>query len=105
MSKEITVFHIFTLDGDELSSGYELTLKTIGHEKRIVLRYSALDKEWTSSIRGKKAASIVDNGNGVRIQFKGASIALDYCQLSMLKMLLAAIEPPSDYFMIEELSR
>jgi hypothetical protein len=61
---------------------------TINHGY-VKLFYSRLDRLLTSKCRGKLAAKLLDDGNGVDVSFReGLKFRLDYCQQVELYWLL-----------------
>lgn len=58
------------------------------HETVIKMLYSDKDKGWTDKVRGKQAASLKDDGNGVRIRIDNKTINLNYSQMVEILLLL-----------------
>ena len=77
--------------GDGNSSMYELDADIRGlDESTITLKFFEGDQGWTSLVRGKVAATMKDDGNGVTFKFrdKKKKIKLDYSELQEMLMLI-----------------
>ena len=76
--------------GDGSKNLYEFeTIRNDMNDGKVVMRFYENDVGWTDLVRGKNAATLKDNGDGVTIKFWGGDkIKLDYSQLQELAMLL-----------------
>ena len=66
--------------------------------KVTLMRFSADDTHWTSLVRGKVAAKIIDDGNVLKVRMPArgtdstkVKFNIDYCQLQELRILLNLI--------------
>lgn len=66
---------------------YEYTAKVKGRGEKIVLKYSNIEA-WANHVRGKKAATLKDTGNGITINFEDSSLALGYSDFAILCALV-----------------
>lgn len=77
--------------GGDNSNMYELDANIISLDKStITLKFFEGDEGWTSLVRGKVAATMKDDGNGVTFKFrdKKKKVRLDYSELQEMLMLI-----------------
>jgi hypothetical protein len=86
---------------------YVMTQKANGiNDHKLKLRFSNKDKRWSSEIRGKVAAKLHSDGNGVNVAFRdGKTIRLDYCQVQELEWLLKEFNKGSEYTTVGDLRK
>jgi hypothetical protein len=76
---EFAIYEVKKNHGDKWVESYQLC-------------YSELDHQIHAEYRGRPAASLVDNGNGVVAMFDGAEIMLNYSELEYLTVLLRELD-------------
>lgn len=84
-------------NGDDSSNIYELFVSDRKHNETIIkMIYSMKDDGWSDKVKGKQAASLKDNGNGVSIRMGKKTINLDYSEMVELLLLLVYYHSDSD---------
>ena len=89
-TKYIKLGEINITDG-RIEDGGTYTLKTSVETNNTVMKmfYSKSSSYLTSAFKGKKAAELHDDGNGITVSIKnGPSIRLNYCDIEQMLILL-----------------
>jgi hypothetical protein len=83
---------------DDTGSLYSVhTEEGAGTQPVIKVYFSRLGDTWSEAYRGKLAAKLVDDGNGVLIKVGGKTLCMDYSAFAELQLLLqvhSEIEAP-----------
>jgi hypothetical protein len=98
---------------DSIYSLKEKIINTFGgkenfpHHYILKLFYSKLDNKWTNKVKGKMAASLENDGNGLTFSFNsGKKINLDYSEFGELEILIREynlVKSPFKQFYVTEL--
>jgi hypothetical protein len=88
------LIYIEESDITDTSSMYEF----VESGDEIIMKFYENDSQWAEHVRGKKAVTMKDTGDGVNIKFRNSKskIELDYSQLVELMMLLKFHNEDSD---------
>ena len=96
-NKRSSSYVAFDVGDEDHVTAYDLKISAGSkQELNLTLRYSRLTNSWLPHIRGKKAARLTDDGNGVRLRMQNVDLRLGYDDISRIMLLLelwAAAQP------------
>ena len=72
----------------EFNSSYKIEKQKLLIDRTVYTLFYSFNEPWSIKYRGKKAAILDDDGDGITIRFKNKSISLDYSEYQELQILI-----------------
>lgn len=80
------------IDGDY--NFYDVTTKSKDYNYSVKLKFSKMDHGWSAKVKGKTAAKLKDDGNGVEVSFSNSKGVrkFDHSEWEELRLLMLAYD-------------